>query len=223
MKRHENFECQKPPRFGCKLCEYQCHRNNVLRQHYAKKHGVSQMFTRPDNLSRHIRLICGQNSRPFCCPMCQKRFKLKHHLKNHFKTDDKKKYMCPKCCTLFTRSDNLSRHMRVICGQNYRPFSCYVCLKAFKLKYHLKKHFCCVHPEHSFASPSIFTSRSVLEHACPNCWKIYKYKSNLGRHLRYECNKRPSFACPHCSKAYYQKSSLKSHVTYSHGFFDERL
>lgn len=55
------------------------------------------------------------------------------------------------------------------------------------------------------------------EYNCPMCTKSYKYISNLRRHMKYECNKEPSFVCKICSKAYTQNSNLKIHYLCVHG------
>nr|CAI5865362.1 unnamed protein product [Callosobruchus analis] len=54
---------------------------------------------------------------------------------------------------------------------------------------------------------------------CQKCRKVYKYRSNLLRHLRFECGVLPQFVCKLCGKYFTQKSSLKSHVAYIHGFY----
>ena len=52
-----------------------------------------------------------------------------------------------------------------------------------------------------------------VEFACPNknCIKTFRWKGNLRRHLRYECNVKPRFKCPYCL----HKSNLSSNV-YKH-------
>lgn len=51
---------------------------------------------------------------------------------------------------------------------------------------------------------------------CEACGKIYKYKTGLSRHQRFECGKEPQFKCPYCSKRSHQKGTLKSHVYSKH-------
>ena len=51
---------------------------------------------------------------------------------------------------------------------------------------------------------------------CPNCNKIYHYKSSLARHIRLECGKEPQFQCPYCPHLTKHKSSLIMHIDARH-------
>jgi uncharacterized C2H2 Zn-finger protein len=51
---------------------------------------------------------------------------------------------------------------------------------------------------------------------CPNCSKIYHYKSSLARHIRLECGKEPQFQCPYCPHLTKHKSSLVMHIDARH-------
>ncbi|KAF6202968.1 hypothetical protein GE061_003376 [Apolygus lucorum] len=51
---------------------------------------------------------------------------------------------------------------------------------------------------------------------CDKCFKFYKYKSNLHRHVKMECGKEPGFFCPHCSYKSYQKGHVVTHVFSKH-------
>jgi len=57
------------------------------------------------------------------------------------------------------------------------------------------------------------TSRII----CPrNCGKSYAWKTNLYRHLKFECGIHPQFKCPYCNKLSNRKSNLKTHVLCVH-------
>ncbi|KAG8259317.1 hypothetical protein J6590_014786 [Homalodisca vitripennis] len=43
---------------------------------------------------------------------------------------------------------------------------------------------------------------------CGTCGKRFKYKANLGRHLRYECGVEPQFPCPQCP---YRNDDVRKH------------
>lgn len=49
------------------------------------------------------------------------------------------------------------------------------------------------------------------------CGRVYKLKTSLNSHRRYECGKPPQFPCPHCPYRAKLKGTLKSHVLLKHG------
>ncbi|KAI5742136.1 hypothetical protein M8J77_003707 [Diaphorina citri] len=51
---------------------------------------------------------------------------------------------------------------------------------------------------------------------CKNCGRTYTRKGNLGRHLKYECQKVPQFPCGKCTKKFYRKEKLQYHVNTIH-------
>ena len=51
---------------------------------------------------------------------------------------------------------------------------------------------------------------------CGKCMKGYKYKVNLTKHIRYECDVEPKFNCPFCPYKSKQKGNLKTHVFKKH-------
>ncbi|XP_023310087.1 probable transcription repressor protein RGM1 [Anoplophora glabripennis] len=54
---------------------------------------------------------------------------------------------------------------------------------------------------------------------CPRCQKGFKYRSNLIRHMKYNCGEDPQFHCYICKKRYSQKDSLKRHILSIHDIF----
>lgn len=56
-------------------------------------------------------------------------------------------------------------------------------------------------------------------HLCPNCCREYKSKWALVRHLRYECNKAPSFLCTCCPFKSKRKDNLRQHMALKHNVF----
>lgn len=58
---------------------------------------------------------------------------------------------------------------------------------------------------------------------CHTCERTFKYKKNLDAHLKYECEKEPSFSCTLCTYRTATKSSLKRHLVAVHNFNDSDL
>lgn len=56
-------------------------------------------------------------------------------------------------------------------------------------------------------------------HVCPRCDKVYTYKKNLSRHLRFECGILPQEKCPYCGYLTRYKHSLNVHVRTQHPDF----
>lgn len=75
-------------------------------------------------------------------------------------------------------------------------------------------------PNDSNITFSITTSSprgsSNPQHVCPRCDKVYTYKKNLSRHLRFECGISPQEKCPYCGYLTRYKHSLNVHVRTQH-------
>jgi uncharacterized C2H2 Zn-finger protein len=51
---------------------------------------------------------------------------------------------------------------------------------------------------------------------CPRCRKVYRYRTNMLRHLKVECGKEPQFQCPYCPCQTKHKSSMQRHMENRH-------
>lgn len=51
---------------------------------------------------------------------------------------------------------------------------------------------------------------------CPRCKKVYRYRTNMLRHLKVECGKEPQFQCPYCPCQTKHKSSMQRHMENRH-------
>lgn len=58
-------------------------------------------------------------------------------------------------------------------------------------------------------------------HECPICGRLYKYRSTLYRHVRYECGgARMKLVCPICGRRFSRPDNLRQHAithTSAHG------
>ncbi|GAB0096965.1 hypothetical protein DMENIID0001_125510 [Sergentomyia squamirostris] len=52
----------------------------------------------------------------------------------------------------------------------------------------------------------------MYQHNCPRCQKMYTYKKNLQRHLKFECGVEPTEHCHLCPYVTRYRHSLKSHM-----------
>ncbi|XP_063228444.1 longitudinals lacking protein, isoforms A/B/D/L-like isoform X4 [Bacillus rossius redtenbacheri] len=51
---------------------------------------------------------------------------------------------------------------------------------------------------------------------CPSCQRAYLHKTNLQKHVRFECGKEPQFRCKLCPQRFTQNHNLKKHVQKRH-------
>ncbi|KAJ8924923.1 hypothetical protein NQ315_001080 [Exocentrus adspersus] len=67
-------------------------------------------------------------------------------------------------------------------------------------------------------TPSAFLTDRNYQFGCPTCGRRYKYKGNLMRHQKYECNQAPQFVCrvEGCSYSSKVKGNLERHFKYKH-------
>lgn len=55
-----------------------------------------------------------------------------------------------------------------------------------------------------------------LCHPCSRCGKVYSWRTNLLRHLRLECGKKPHCQCPYCLYVTNHKTTLQEHIRRRH-------
>lgn len=59
-------------------------------------------------------------------------------------------------------------------------------------------------------------SSHIEGYQCPNCFKNYRMKGTLIRHIRFECGKDPQFQCPYCPQQTKHKSNMLRHIRRHH-------
>lgn len=52
--------------------------------------------------------------------------------------------------------------------------------------------------------------------SCPDCGRMYKLKSSLRNHQKWECGKEPQFQCPYCVYRAKQKMHIGRHMERMH-------
>lgn len=53
-------------------------------------------------------------------------------------------------------------------------------------------------------------------HPCCQCGKVYSWRTNLLRHLRLECGKKPHCQCPYCPYVTSHKTTVQEHIRRRH-------
>uniref|UniRef100_A0A8D8VJ71 Zinc finger protein Xfin n=1 Tax=Cacopsylla melanoneura TaxID=428564 RepID=A0A8D8VJ71_9HEMI len=109
-------------------------------------------------------------------------------------------FSCYVCKRAYTKKRSLSRHFKVQ-HTNYEKFTCEICSKEFQTKNSLKQHYV-LHKPHSFQ--------------CKHCDKTFNRKDALQSHVLIHSNKK-DFQCTMCDKSFFQKQSLHSHMAQHKG------
>uniref|UniRef100_A0A1Q3EZN8 Putative lola n=1 Tax=Culex tarsalis TaxID=7177 RepID=A0A1Q3EZN8_CULTA len=63
---------------------------------------------------------------------------------------------------------------------------------------------------------SMDANGSGMGFACPDCGRVYKLKSSLRNHQKWECGKEPQFQCPYCVYRAKQKMHIGRHMERMH-------
>ena len=58
--------------------------------------------------------------------------------------------------------------------------------------------------------------RNQVLYRCPTCKRVYNWKYNLTRHMRYECGTESRFQCAHCNRCFPHKQNAIHHNVRKH-------
>ncbi|XP_050076227.1 zinc finger protein 287-like [Anopheles maculipalpis] len=135
-------------------------------------------------------------SKCYQCEICDERFTMKKHLREHHGTKHPGQNCnkCAVCEKTFKLRSNLRQHLRIHTGE--RPFRCDICCKTF-----VQGSALTVHRE---------LHKEQRDYECPVCKKAFKSKFAFKKHEKVHIGLRP-FKCDECGKSFTQSCNLKAH------------
>ncbi|KAG0720955.1 Zinc finger protein 497 [Chionoecetes opilio] len=185
----------------CHLCAYTCDDHKLLAKHVRVKHHTPKQPSPSEDL--------------FECEECEYKTSWHYAFQRHRRTHASAKvvvmHSCPQCHYKTVRREHFLRHIKNV-HQNYRPFLCDICGKAFKrqdaLKQHHVSHYQSLTPGHSGpVGPYGFV--------CHICQKVCRSAAYLKEHMATHSEER-SFLCEVCGASFKTRSVQRNHVQTIH-------
>ena len=130
-------------------------------------------------------LVSDASGTSYLCPVCTQLFTSYSHLANHMvnhlpseivtRPGDTKLHLCKVCDRGFSRSDMLTRHMRLHTG--LKPYECHLCGTVFSRSDHLHTH--------------LRTHTGEKPYRCPQCPYAAPRRDMITRHMRIHMKQWP--------------------------------
>ncbi|KMQ90843.1 re1-silencing transcription factor [Lasius niger] len=161
--------------------------------------------TRPDETSEEWYSYYPWNNRPYQCLNCPNSYFKKAHLKRHVTSacnGKEPRYKCPYCTYMSRYSWDTYKHVKRL-HENHDVFAIDV-LNMIDWDYLSRRRSFC---------PSQEKTKAFY---CPKCPSGFTRKTNLNRHMRHDCGKRPRFKCPYCEMRSKEASNIYRHIRALH-------
>ena len=198
----------------CYICDKTYADRYSLRYHL-RTHGIGRQirceycnksFSKPSRLEAHVKSN-HQNIRNYPCTVCDKAFKTRIHLDNHFRQHSgEKPFNCSVCGDSFRHKASLVTHQRS--HEGLRPYCCEVCGKTFREPSTLKAH----KRVHTGDKP----------YKCTTCGKTFTQRAGLNYHKQSHTGIKP-YKCTYCKFSTAKSSSLLNHYKNIHQLDESQI
>ena len=159
--------------------------------------------------------------RPFPCTVCDMKFKLSSHLKNHMYLHSNKTFSCSFCSRTFRQKYPWQQHVENLHHfpkpHNVYPFKCAICPRSFKSRFILQSHQKLKNHVFIVGKPGSKTSFT-----CTSCSISFSTANHLDRHcktsqrhlrkVKLSYDKLSSFSCFKCATTFSNRHNYNRHL-----------
>lgn len=114
----------------------------VAKKNRKRRHRSAEVTSKPRAVSAKSSGKTPVHERPYPCPVesCERRFSRSDELSRHLRIHTgQKPFQCPVCSRSFSRSDHLTTHVRTHTGE--KPFACAACGRTFARSDERNRHY----------------------------------------------------------------------------------
>lgn len=190
-----------------------------MKTHFLQEHrtcniqNCGKTFKTSNELDMHI-IYKHNETRPFSCKFCEKRFKTKRNLLDHTRTHtNERPFSCshPNCGKRFKQKSVLNDHMSIhikirkdnlFVNKGKHHFECPECKKSFKSGRLRRRHVLRMHGGNRKQFPCLV----------PHCPKVFITNVGLTLHRKSIHEGVFPFPCKICGRAFAQKEMLTRHI-----------
>uniref|UniRef100_A0A1I8Q076 C2H2-type domain-containing protein n=1 Tax=Stomoxys calcitrans TaxID=35570 RepID=A0A1I8Q076_STOCA len=192
----------------CHICQQKFEEFRLLCNHYDTEHNqqgyalcCERKFFERQTLVDHIHYHL--NPEYFKCKVCNKSWKSRLALSNHFKIHKEKKYCCDICDRRFVEGHQLEAHKATHVPKSDKKFPCNECGKFYATALILYRHQKAVHLK-------------IYSKICDICGQTLPDSSSFKIHMKKHAGISITEKCDDCGITVANKSALKLHKKEKH-------